>query len=98
MQPHTLFIPIFIALTSLIKFSAPDLKELNKLLKTKLAPINYHLGRSNNPEDIRTLGDQANTVIRDFLIEHPEVFEQVEATKKSKFKKHTSNTLALSYY
>ena len=97
MHPHTMFTPIFIALTSLFKFeicsSNDDLKELNKLLKEKLAPINYHLGKSNNPDDIKILGDQANEVIREFLMEHPEAFEQVEASKKSKFKNHNSKTL-----
>ena len=88
---------IFLTLTSIVKFSLnvekDDLKELNKLLKKKLTPINYHLGRSNHPEDIQTLGDQANIVIRDFLLEHPEAFEASDTSKNGKFIKHTGNTL-----
>ena len=88
---------IFLSLTSLLKFelscSKDEQTELNKALKQKLAPINYHLGRSNNPEDIKVLGNQANIIIRDFLLENPEAFEQIEATKKSKYKRHTSKTL-----
>ena len=48
--------------------------DLNNNLKSKLNPINFHLSRATNPEDIVTLGDQANIIIREFLLEHPEVF------------------------
>ena len=55
-----MFATIFIALASLVKFeieaSKDDLIELNKALKEKLVPINYHLGKCNNPADIQTLG------------------------------------------
>ena len=60
---------VFLTLTSILKFSLnaekDELHELNKLLKQKLAPINYHIGRSNDPEDIQILGDQATIIIRD---------------------------------
>ena len=93
-----MFASIFLTLTSIIKFKLnaekDELIELNKLLKQRLAPINYHLGRSNNPEDIQKLGDHANVIIRDFLLEHPEAFESVDTNKKSNnYIKHTSKTL-----
>ena len=93
-----MFIPIFLTLTSIVKFVEPKIeksewKSLNERLKEKLVPINHHLCRSRNPEDIITLGDQANIVIRDFLLENPELFETVESAKKTKFKKHSSKTL-----
>ena len=34
-----------------------------------------------------------NITIRDFLLEHPEVFEAVESNKKTKHVKHKSKTL-----
>ena len=93
-----MFIPIFLTLSSIVKFVEPKIeksewKSLNERLKEKLVPINHHLCRSRNPEDIITLGDQANIVIRDFLLENPELFETVESAKKTKFKKHNSKTL-----
>ena len=93
-----MFASIFLTLTSIIKFSLnaekDELIELNKLLKQRLAPINYHLGRSNNPEDIQKLGDHANIIIRDFLLEHPEAFESVDTNRKSNnYITHTNKTL-----
>ena len=94
----SMFIPIFLTLASVVKFVEPKIeksewKNLNEKLKEKLVPIHHHLCRSQTPEDIITLGDQANIVIRDFLLEHPELFETVESTKKTKFKKHNSKAL-----
>ena len=88
---------IFLSLYSIVKFALnvekDELKELNRLLKQKLTPITYHLGRSNDPFDIQCLGDQANVILRDFLLEHPEAFEVVDPNKKSEFIKHNSKTL-----
>ena len=89
MQPH--IFPIFIALTCLVKFAVDAIEKknwskLNDELKNKLAPINYHINRSNNPQDTIVLGNQANIIIRDFLLEHPEEFEAIDTSKKSKFK------------
>ena len=93
-----MFFPIFISLTSIVKFEEPKIEKsewdrLNNELKQKLAPINHHICKSKNPEDIITLGDQANIIIRDFLIENPELFENTETTKRSKYKKHTLKSL-----
>ena len=93
-----MFLPIFIALTSIVKFLEPKIEksewsELNDKLKEKLTPINHHISRSKNPQDIVILGDQANVVIQNFLLEHPEIFEAAESTKKSKFRKHTPKAL-----
>ena len=91
-------VPVFLALTSFLKFEATcekdDWTKLNDVLKEKLKPINFHISRAHDPEDISRLGDHANILIRDFLVDHPEVFEAVETNKKSKHAKHTSKTLA----
>ena len=91
-------IPIFLALTSLVKFVAPKLQkdewtDLNNQLKDKLTAVNFHLNRATNPDDIFILGDQANIVIRDFLLDNPEVFEATDTGKVSKFVKHVPKSL-----
>ena len=98
MIPLTFLQPIFISLTSIVKFVAPSLEKhewepLNIGLKEKLSPLNYHISRSSNPEDTATLGNQVSIVIRDYLLENPEVFETVDTGKKSKYKKHLSKTI-----
>ena len=96
MQPNLL--PIFLSLSTIVKFVVNTFEKeewtsLNTELKIKLAPINHHINRAHVPEDIVILGDQANAVIRNFLLEHPDQFEAVEPTKKSKFINHPSKTL-----
>ena len=90
--------PVFIALSSFVKFDAVCEKhewdKLNDILKNKLEAVIYHLNRVNNPEDVSRLGDQANVIIKEFLEEHPEAFEVADTNKKSKFIKHSSKTLA----
>ena len=93
-----MFSASYIALTSLVKFAADalekgDWSKLNDELKKKLAPINHHINRSNNPSDIIELGNLANITIRNFLLEHPEEFEATETSKKSKFQKQQRKTL-----
>jgi hypothetical protein len=93
-----MFLSIFLALSSFVKFAAPKLErdewnDLNNNLKSKLNPINFHLSRATNPEDIVTLGDQANIVIREFLLEHPEVFEATETGNNSKYTKHQPKSI-----
>ena len=93
-----MFLSIFLALSSFVKLSAPKLErdewnDLNNNLKSKLNPINFHLSRATNPEDIVTLGDQANIIIREFLLEHPEVFEATETGKNSKYTKHQPKSI-----
>ena len=77
---------IFLTLASFVKFVSPQIeksewKDLDLKLKSKLEPFHHHISRARNPEDIAVLGDQATIVIRDFLIEHEELFE--EETKHS---------------
>ena len=51
-----------------------------------------HLKRARNPEDIAVLGDQATIVIRDFLIEHEELFEEeTKQVKKHKAHSHSKS-------
>ena len=88
---------IFLTLASIIRFSAPQIEKsewhnLDQKLKTKLQPFHHHISRANNPHDIGALGDQATVVIRDFLLEHSELFED-EAKETAKFRKHSSKTL-----
>ena len=91
-------LPVFIALSSFVKFDAVCEKhewdKLNHTLKSKLEAFIHHLNRVNNPEDVSRLGDQANVIIKEFLEEHPEAFETVDTNKKSKYVKHSSKTLA----
>ena len=89
-------VPVFLSLTSLVKANCEDDEwtKLNEALKDKLKPINFHICRAQDPEDISKLGDQANIVIRDFLLEHPDIFEAEESSKKTKHVKHTSKTVA----
>ena len=89
---------IFLALSSIIKFVSPKLQkdewsDINAKLKIKLTPINYHLCRASNPDDIIALGDQANIVIRDFLVDYPEVFEAKETGKETKYVKHVPKSM-----
>ena len=91
-------VPVFLTLTSLVKFQAicekDEWTKLNETLKDKLKPINFHISRAEDPEDISRLGDQANILIRKFLLEHPDIFEAKEFSKKTKHIKHTSKTIA----
>ena len=89
---------IFITLSTLIRFSTPSLekdvwKDLSDNLKQELAPLHHHISRCNNPDDIKVLGDQCTIVIRNFLSNHSELFED-ENKQSSKFRSHSNKTLA----
>ena len=81
----------------MIRFSAPTIeksewKELSDTLKSKLAPLHHHISRCNNPDDLKVLGDHCTHVIRDFLCDHSELFQE-DPKPHSKFQKHANNTL-----
>ena len=55
-------LPVFIALSSFVKFDVicekNEWEKLNVVLKNKLEAVIHHLNRVNNPEDVSRLGDQ----------------------------------------
>ena len=75
------FLPIFLATSSIVKFEANCEKHewdnLNEALRKKLEAVIYHLNRVNNPDDASRLGDQANVIVNEFLLEHPEEIEAI---------------------
>ena len=88
---------IFLALATLVKFVTPTIEknewsDLNNELKHRLAPFHYHLGRLNNAEDIAHMRDQISVVLRDFLLEKPELFT-AEEMKTSQFIHDKNQTL-----
>ena len=88
---------LLLSLTTIIRFATPTIeksewKELSDSLKQKLSPLHHHISRCNNPDDLKVLGDHCTCVIREFLIEHPELFED-DTKQHSKFQKHSDKTL-----
>ena len=85
---------------SIVKFVLPSAEKdiwegINAELRDKLHPYHHHLARLNNAEDIADMGNQINSVIRDFLLERPELFDTIESENSSKaaFINHPFKTL-----
>ena len=89
---------VFLSLLTLVKFCLPSLDrddwaDINKELSDRLAPFNYHLGRLNNAEDISHMGNQINLVIREFLLEKGDIFEQSQSNSSAAFVTNKNQTL-----
>ena len=91
---------LFITLSTFIKFITPTIEKsewtrLNNELKSKLTPLHFHISRSNHQEDLKVLGNQVTIIIREFLIEHKELFEDENSSAETStsFRKHKNKTL-----
>ena len=87
----------FLTIATFIKFATPSIekdewKEINLELKNILAIYHHHLGKLTKPEDIQHMGDQITTVVRNVLLQHPELFE-IKQDKTSGIIRNTNMTI-----
>ena len=79
---------LFLTLATFLKFNTPSIgknewTKLNNELNLKLGPLHHHISTSNQQEDLQVLGNEVTIVIRDFLVEHHELFQDENSKKHS---------------
>ena len=79
---------LFLTLATFLKFNRSSIgknewTKLNNELNLKLGPLHHHISTSNHPEDLQVLGNKVTIVIRDFLVEHHELFQDNNSKKHS---------------
>ena len=72
-------------------FSIGEWQVQDDELKKRLLPLNHHLARLTNVNDVAILGDQVGYTICNFLDDHPEIFPKPEAKLSNNSRKPRAN-------
>ena len=97
---HPRMSAIFLSLLSFVRYTTPpsvdksEWTRLNCLLKQRLAPLHFEIGRCTDPEDLGKLGDQLSVEVANFCIENKELFEEELKSTSKAFVPHDNRTIA----